>query len=62
MEGFRIDERGVTHSLRFHYFALEPGEIVDPEAVLATRDSHQNVLTLQHSHLREASSTNQRVD
>ncbi len=50
-----------THPLRLHDFALEPGEVVDTETVLAARDGHQDVLTLEDGHLGEASSADQRV-
>ncbi len=50
-----------THPLRLHDLALEPGEVVDTETVLAARYSHEDVLTLEDGHLGEAASANQRV-
>ena len=50
-----------TYALVFENFALEPGQVVDSDLALLARDGDQDVLALQHLHLLETPSWDQRV-
>ena len=43
-------------------FTPEPGKVVDSDFALLSRNRHQNILTLQHLHLKETPSERKSIE
>ena len=54
--------RSLVSGVRFQNFSSEPREIVDANFALLSRNRDQNILTLQHLHLKETPPGRERND